>query len=295
MKHKPVLLLHPLFLCSVLLLLLNDLYLKYAFPSFLTGKLSDITGLLAFTIFFFHFFPTRKISIAVLVAGWFIFWKSPLSDPLIFFLQKQLSLPVSRVKDPSDLFCILIIPFAFLVQPVHWPTTLWRTLLSYISGILAFIAFSATTLPRKLMDDSKVRIDKYITTRLHEQQIINKLEAAGYGPIRETVIYDRTWQDYYYIKLKDSDMVRVDSLPGTLYRKIAYGHAYVIPVMPMGKDTIYNVEFIITESNNNQRSQVELHDFTYPKLKSSALSTSGYDAWRKWREPIRKKIKAALK
>src|SRR5687768_980006 len=49
MSQRPAgaLLFHPLTLVSVLVLVLNDHYLKAAFPSALTGKLSDFAGMFA--------------------------------------------------------------------------------------------------------------------------------------------------------------------------------------------------------------------------------------------------------
>jgi hypothetical protein len=41
----------PLLLLAVGVLLLNDFVLKVAFHNWLTGKLSDVAGLAAFTIF----------------------------------------------------------------------------------------------------------------------------------------------------------------------------------------------------------------------------------------------------
>lgn len=42
---------HPLPLAAVLLTAINDHYLKYAYPSFLTGKISDFAGVFFFPIF----------------------------------------------------------------------------------------------------------------------------------------------------------------------------------------------------------------------------------------------------
>jgi hypothetical protein len=44
---------HPLVLLSLVLTLLNDQYLKYQYPGFLTGKLSDFAGLFYFPFFLY--------------------------------------------------------------------------------------------------------------------------------------------------------------------------------------------------------------------------------------------------
>ena len=49
----------PVFVVSLLLLIANDFYLKYAFPGWLTGKLSDFTGLIVFSLLLFSLWPTR--------------------------------------------------------------------------------------------------------------------------------------------------------------------------------------------------------------------------------------------
>lgn len=43
-------LLHPVTLCSIFLLVLNDHMLKELFPGFITGKLSDVAGMIFFPI-----------------------------------------------------------------------------------------------------------------------------------------------------------------------------------------------------------------------------------------------------
>lgn len=41
----------PLYVLSIAVLVLNDLWLKYAWPGLVTGKLSDVAGLFAFAVF----------------------------------------------------------------------------------------------------------------------------------------------------------------------------------------------------------------------------------------------------
>ena len=50
MKTEAEPLVHPWVWVSMFLLALNDHYLKYAYPSWLTGKLSDFAGLIFFPI-----------------------------------------------------------------------------------------------------------------------------------------------------------------------------------------------------------------------------------------------------
>jgi hypothetical protein len=76
-SRRPYLLLSPGFLLTLLLLILNDHVLKARFHNWLTGKLSDLVGFFAFTIFWLAVMP-RKWSPGLLVAmgGLFVLWKS---------------------------------------------------------------------------------------------------------------------------------------------------------------------------------------------------------------------------
>jgi len=124
---------HPASLCAVALLLLNDHVLKQAFPSILTGKLSDLAGL-----FFFPFL----LAVLVGLTGWrakrprgteaamaacfavtawsFALIKvHPASNVLAAqVLESALGLPVRIVRDPTDLIALAAL----------WPAwRLWRS------------------------------------------------------------------------------------------------------------------------------------------------------------------------
>lgn len=73
------------FIVSLILVLLNDFILKYNFPCWLTGKLSDFAGLFVFAVFWMAFFPKKRNVIVWTTAILFTWWKSPLSQPLIEF------------------------------------------------------------------------------------------------------------------------------------------------------------------------------------------------------------------
>ncbi len=73
----------PLFILFLVLLLVNDFYLKGAFHNALTGKLSDFSGLFIFPIFWSAIFPKRKALIFIATALLFAFWKSEYSTGLI--------------------------------------------------------------------------------------------------------------------------------------------------------------------------------------------------------------------
>jgi len=54
---------NPGFIIAVLLLVLNDWYLKETCPNVLTGKLSDFAGLFAFPFLLSALFPRRTVTV----------------------------------------------------------------------------------------------------------------------------------------------------------------------------------------------------------------------------------------
>lgn len=104
----------PGFILGLILLLLNDHYLKSAFHNSFTGKLSDFAGLFIFPMFFAVLFPKFPKHVYWITAIGFIFWKLPFSG---FFIETWNSIgifSIQRVVDYSDLLALLILPFSFL-------------------------------------------------------------------------------------------------------------------------------------------------------------------------------------
>ena len=92
---------HPILLVAVALLLLNDHLLKQASPGWLTGKLSDVAGLLAFAWLWAALLPARHRWRTLAFAGTalgFVWFKSPLADGFISSFS-QLAYPIARVID----------------------------------------------------------------------------------------------------------------------------------------------------------------------------------------------------
>lgn len=149
---------HPAALLSIVLLLLNDHYFKSAYPSALTGKLSDFAGL-----FFFPFLlalilsllsdrlnlpPRTNASAAFTITGlWFTAIKilpgaNRATENLVAWLTGK---PAQIILDPTDLIALLSLLAAWRLwekqaqrppQPVHRRTALLAISLA-VFGTLA--------------------------------------------------------------------------------------------------------------------------------------------------------------
>ncbi len=111
------------FIGGLMVLLVNDHFLKAEFHNVLTGKLSDLAGLFIFPLFLVAFFPRYKKHIYWITAVGFIWWKSPLSNTFIEWWSHSL-FSIERVIDRTDLFALIILPLSYgyinLSKHVHF-------------------------------------------------------------------------------------------------------------------------------------------------------------------------------
>jgi len=301
MKPKqPSLLLHPAFLLSVFLLLLNDFYLKYSYHNWLTGKLSDVAGLFAFTVFLSAiFYRWKKEVIIIAVSLFFIWWKSPLSSTAILFFNEKLHIPISRVVDYTDYIALAILPFIYFLKPICYSPHLSRKLMLYSSCVVSLFAFCATSLPRYLTDDNKIKVEKYIHTKKTETEIVEALAQNGLNPRKDSAFYEKQWSKNFYTPIKTKEgvviMQPVDSVINGVYRKAGYGSPYTIPKMVVGSDSIVNVQLLIDEQYSKKKRVVEIYTFESPKRNDSTGYYSEYSLLRRIKKPLIKKLKAILK
>lgn len=139
-----------LFILSLLLLIINDHYLKFTFPNIFTGKLSDFAGIACLYLFIVILTPGKKVTAALSIAIGFVFWKSALSSEFIAFWNHYAPFPIGRSIDLWDLTALIVIPLiAYFDAKDH--ITIRANLLSlqhiwsiplYVLYIWAFMATS---------------------------------------------------------------------------------------------------------------------------------------------------------
>lgn len=243
-------LIRPLFLISIIILLTNDLYLKYEYHNFLTGKLSDFAGLFAFPLFLSYFYPKSSKVIYILTAILFIFWKSELSQP-IFETAKTFNIGINRTIDYTDLIALLIIPVSFS----YWKTDFKKSIISnsilkpLIIGICCF-AFIATTLPKEVGSfnmDSNLKL-KFLKVDIEE--IKDKLDLYE-NDEKTKFVY---WFQVPEKKARISSLISVEQKKDILVIKL---------------DSILNY---VIESNSILASGINQEDINYLKnLKKSEI------------------------
>ena len=137
MATKHPIIAHPICIAAIITLAVNDHYLKAAHPSWFTGKLSDVAGLV--------FFPAllavlgkstpRAVAIAAIATGIvFALVKTwvPATDAFrwtLGFLQSPLHpYPVDAVTDPTDLVALPALATSFWLARLSsgQPSIAWR-------------------------------------------------------------------------------------------------------------------------------------------------------------------------
>jgi hypothetical protein len=152
---------HPINLACIILLLFNDHVLKIYYTSYITGKLSDFTGL-----FFFPFLlavvlciplvrigcrssTIRTISFTITLVFFALIKTSVAANLLIGKALTALVGPVQIVKDPSDLMALVVLWPAWLLwkrlEKSGTPSNIDR--LHFLPLGLAALATAATSCP----------------------------------------------------------------------------------------------------------------------------------------------------
>lgn len=148
----------PLFLGALLLLLLNDFFLKAAFHNGLTGKLSDFAGLFVFAVFWIALFPRFRWFILVFTALFFTFWKLPVSNGFVDALNGLLPFHIGRVCDVTDLFALAVLPAAGWFSRREPIVVNFRFLHPVVPVLVSCFAFMATS---EAPADFRQEIDKH--------------------------------------------------------------------------------------------------------------------------------------
>ena len=115
MRNKS-LLCNVIFILSLIILFLNDHFLKLYFHNWFTGKLSDVVGIILLPFLLTFLFPKLRQNSVYLTALFFIFWKSYYSGKLIEIYNFISPISIHRVVDYTDLFVMifLAVPYYFI-------------------------------------------------------------------------------------------------------------------------------------------------------------------------------------
>jgi len=187
-------LLHPAFILALAVLLLNDHVLKEAFASPITGKLSDVAGLIVLPVLL-----TTLPRILSHQLVWAVHGTVGLVFAAVQFVPESalwaVGLAVQHTPDPTDLIALAVLPFGvrlslaeFRQRNVHF-----HPALSHAVGLVAVGAVLATSPPPSPLVVEPTPVFTAITPPEAIDQLEERLVALGlevYGGLPPAY---RTW------------------------------------------------------------------------------------------------------
>ena len=266
---KTSLLLHPVFIISLLLLLSNDFFWKQSYPSWVTGKLSDAAGLIVLALFLLELFPAlskwRTVMVTVLFFCW---WKSPLSQPLIEIFHADLGVPVQRIVDYTDLLMLPVLSLVWITRPIAFVShqKIVRGMYFLIGGATIF-SLCATSMPYREISvgqmPDEIDIHEEITVKKTETQILQSLAKRHFTVQRESITYHplRTYRELYYRKFNAADStITWQPIPAdsTIYLKREQAAFYLIPKFDVDDIQLRNIRFRISSNKKGTKSTVHV-------------------------------------
>jgi hypothetical protein len=240
-KRNPYYLLNAVFVLGVLLLFINDHFLKFRFANWVTGKLSDAAGIIILPLLLTYLLPSlRRMSVPLSVAL-FIFWKSAFSQPFIDIYNQFAWISITRVVDYSDLcvFVLLPLPYFLLSRMDRLPFLHIHRVPPVLVVLPTLFILMATSPPPGFYythSDGNLKCYKcYFTVGYNQEEIVEKLG-------RHHVIFDR---------ITPLDTLALLRMP-RLQKENA--HYYRLNSLVIGQDTFRNLDFTMrTIRNRNTR------------------------------------------
>jgi hypothetical protein len=251
---------NPIFIIALILLILNDWYLKQTYSNGFTGKLSDFAGLFAFPFLLSALLRRHAVKLYFFTAVLFIVWKLPVIQPLIDTLN-NIGVSVHRTIDYTDYIALLILPLSWYIFNNSRVYPLRPVLLNGLVVTSAF-AFAATAqVPGKTTAFN--HINKTYVFNCSKRELIsrfNMIETRNVDDINKyggNVDFDNKTGTFHFKGKGDTlatliDFEKVKNLD-TIYLKTTYAeigffgndttsgialYSYSIYV-PTGKDELY--------------------------------------------------------
>ncbi|MDR2650789.1 MAG: hypothetical protein LBC68_00535 [Prevotellaceae bacterium] len=282
MKRKD-LILNLYFVTGLIVLILNDFYLKYEYGNFLTGKLSDFTGLLIFPMFAASIIPKLRKSISIITGIGFVIWKLPLFTPVIDLINQIPFISIHRVIDYSDYMALLILPLSHYLINYHEFRSIIKTeLIKYFSKFallgISFFAFCATSVPWREMPKGTIYIGDSYNIKLPKDSVIVTIQRLGYN----CDFYERDSSVYRSAAYYQTDNI-------IRYYDKHYGKQSSIII-----DTIASIKYELEEVNP-QKTKLTIINVTLSKegniqnWKTLKFLSRQYSSWLK--ENLIEKIK----
>ena len=262
MKRNKFLLLNYVFVVSIILLFINDHFLKLYFHNWFTGKFSDFLGMIIFPLFLAYVFPKLRTFSILVSFVLFIFWKSPFSDGFIDFYNQISPIAVARVVDYTDFiaFVFLVIPFLLmkydaLLQPLKIRKI--SPALVLVPSVFVIMATSPPPYYRYGSDGIVLFNDYSFKMQKSKAEALDELKNRNILLKKETLMSIRRnnrSSESLIMNGTDLKTLEVDKeiLKKELERKIRFYDYYIIDSLKIGDETLKDIRFELEELSKSK-------------------------------------------
>ncbi|MBQ4819065.1 hypothetical protein [Aquimarina sp. MMG016] len=239
-------LLNYVFITGLVILFINDHFLKHYFSNWVTGKLSDFIGILILPFLLTFIFPKFLRWNIIFTGVFFIFWKSPYSQELINFYNTFAIIKISRVIDYTDLIALLTLPLSYsiLYKLDHLPRIQLKQVIINPVFILipSIFILMATSPPLKYyytFSNGNLRCHKCsIHIKKSKDQILKELKENNIKVYPDTnPLGDSISTNHWY----SPDSIKDQKSP-----------YYRVDVITIDQDTIRDFQFSMVSINENK-------------------------------------------
>ena len=261
MKRNRFLLLNYVFVVSIILLFINDHFLKLYFHNWFTGKFSDFLGMIIFPLFLAYVFPKLRTFSILVSFILFIFWKSPFSEGFIDFYNQISPIAVTRVVDYTDFiaFVFLIIPFLLIKYDALLQPLKIRKISPALVLVPSVFVMMATSPPPyyRFGSNGLVSFQDYSFRMQKSKEALDELKNRNILFKKDTLkIIKRNNISSESLIMNGTDLktLEVDKeiLKKELERKIQFYDYYIIDSLKIGNETLKDIRFELEELSKSK-------------------------------------------
>jgi putative membrane protein len=258
MKRNKFLLLNYVFVVSIILLFINDHFLKLYFHNWFTGKFSDFLGMIIFPLFLAYIFPKLRIFSILVSFVLFIFWKSPFSEGFIDFYNQISPIALARVVDYTDFiaFVFLIIPFLLIKYDALLQPLKIRKISPALILVPSVFVMMATSPPPYYRYGSD-RMDYSFKMQKSRAEALDELKNRNILFKKDTLMIikrNNISSESLIMNGTDLKTLEVDKeiLKKKLERKIRFYDYYIIDSLKIGDETLKDIRFELEELSKSK-------------------------------------------
>lgn len=303
MRNK-FLLCNFIFVSALLVLFLNDHFLKIQFHNWITGKLSDFAGIMVLPFLLAFIFPKLREGSVWMTAIFFIFWKSPYSEGFINFYNNISPISIYRIVDYTDLLSLifLIIPYFLiknkeLLKPFEIKN--FSPAFVFIPSIFILMSTSPPHHYRYYSNTGNVKFVNFdiVIDGKEKEKLINDLSKRNIFIHKDTAriinseqyrLLNGHFEQKNLQSKSELYKINQDSLKSFVFKRISESNYYIIDSLKIDDESIKNIRFYMYDVEDKKKGKST-------GLNIESLNSGKNLSDKKVERKLKKMYRAALK